>query len=390
MKTYDLSHIQPLMLSWRHQIHRHPETAYREYNTSKLVASILTDLGLEVYEGIAETGVVAVLKSTKKNTQKSIALRADMDALDIQELNQFDHRSRLKGKMHACGHDGHTAMLLGAASYLAQSPDLVEGTVYFIFQPAEENEGGGRRMVDEGLFERFPADAVFGMHNMPSLAIGKFSLCPGPMMAAFSTFECVVKGIGTHSSIPHMGINPITVGTEIISAWQDFRATTFSIDAPVNLSVTRFHSGETWNVIPETAVIGGSTRCFSLEVGAQLKDAMSTIAKETCLNFNTTCEFNYRFLYPPLVNAPEQTTFAADVASSLVGEEFITRDMPPVLGSEDFAYMLQAKPGAYILIGNGIGEQGGCMVHNAHYDFNDDILALGASYWISLVEHYFS
>lgn len=378
-----LGDIVQQMVNWRHQIHRHPETAYTEFKTAKLVARVLRDAGIEVYQNIAVTGVVGILKSG--TSKRKIALRADMDALHIQELNQVDYASTVDGKMHACGHDGHTAMLLGAAVYLASTRNL-NGTIYFIFQPAEENEGGAQAMIEEGLFEKFPVDEIFGMHNMPSLPINSFSICSGPMMAAFSTFECTVEGKGTHSAMPETGLDPIPIAIKIHTAWAKFKDNFFDQTERVNLTVTQFNAGSTWNAIPDTAILKGSSRCFSEQIAKTLQENMKSIAENICVENGASCIFDFNMLYPPLINTNSQTNFAADAAASLVGEQKIERNMTAVAGSEDFAFMLKHKPGAYILIGNASDDHGGCMVHNAHYDFNDVILELGASYWITIAE----
>lgn len=373
------------MRDWRHQLHKHPETAYTEFKTAKLVTGVLTDLGLEVHTDIAVTGVVGVLR--RGNGGKSIALRADMDALDIQEENTFSHRSRVTGKMHACGHDGHTAMLLGAAEYLSKHGQF-DGTVYFIFQPAEENEGGAAKMIEEGLFHRFPADAIYGMHNMPMLPTNNFAIRSGSMMAAFATFECVVNGTATHSSMPSTGNNAIYAATAIVDSWRDYFEKYNSDDDPFVVATTRFHAGEAWNIIPGQATVGGSTRCFTQARASELEAAMSSLVREVSAKYAVRCDFTYNHLYPPLVNSLEETNVAIRAASSLVGEENVQTNIDRIMGSEDFAYMLKEKSGAYILIGNDGDEIGGCMVHNANYDFNDDILELGANYWITLVQQF--
>jgi hippurate hydrolase len=384
---YELGNICSQMIRWRHQIHKHPEIAYAEIETSKLVVKVLRELGLEVHENIAKTGVVGVLKSG--HSSKSIALRADMDALDIQELNDIPHASLIDGKMHACGHDGHTAMLLGAATYLTKNRTF-DGTINFIFQPAEERGAGAKRMVDEGLFERFPADAVYGMHNYPLLPAGTFSICPGPMMAAFAVFKCHIKGRGTHSSVPETGIDPIPVAFKIHKAWQEFSISEFSAEERVNLSVTQVHSGSSENILPEIATLSGSTRCFSNDVTERLRTQMALIAKAICKSTNPTCEFEYDVNSPVLINTEAESIFAAECAAKLVGEEKTDRVMKAALASEDFSFMLQVKQGAYIFIGSDNGKNGGCMLHNPHYDFNDEILELGANYWIKLAESYLS
>ncbi len=373
------------MKQWRHAIHKHPETAYEEFKTAKLVSSVLKELGYEVYENIAVTGIMGVLKQGHSN--RSIGLRADMDALHLNEMNQFAHRSCIEGKMHACGHDGHTSMLLGAATYLAQEATF-DGTVYLIFQPAEEVEGGAQRMIDEGLLDRFPMDLVFGMHNMPKIAAGSFAICPGPLMAAFASFECEIKGKGMHSSMPHQAIDPIEIGCELTRKWKTINYAAVEPLEPSVISVTEFHSGTSHNVIPETAILKGSTRCFSKNVAKTIKNAMEKTLKEVCQQHGADYTFNYRQAYPTLINEPHSTEYAADIASGLVGESRVERNTKPVLGSEDFACYLEHKPGAYIFIGNGIGSEGGCMIHNPNYDFNDNILELGASYWVHLTQSY--
>ncbi|MBE9549608.1 MAG: amidohydrolase [Proteobacteria bacterium] len=382
-KMKDLGLLIQQMRQWRHQIHRHPEIAFTEYHTAELVARTLRARGIEAHEGIADTGVVGVLR--KGSSERSLALRADMDALQVQELNDFEHKSEIDGKMHACGHDGHTAMLLGAACYLADK-GVFDGTVYFIFQPAEENEGGGRRMIDEGLFQRFPADAVYGLHNLPGLAVGHFSICAGPMMAGFATFECVIQGQGGHSAMPHLAKNPIMIGNDILTGWTQVREA-IQADIPVNMEVTMFNAGEASNTIPETATIGGSVRCFDDNTNDRIKAGMRAVVNAISTRHGVSSTFDYQVRYPVLVNNQEKTAYCADVAADLVGQHCVESDREPVMASEDFAYMLQARPGAYILIGNGEGEAGGCMVHNPHYDFNDDILGLGANYFVGLVEN---
>ena len=385
MSVISLNDLTTQMRDWRHQLHRQPETAYTEFKTAELVAKVLGQVGINVHKGIAVTGVVGVLQRGKSH--RRIGLRADMDALHIHEQNTFAHCSQVPGKMHGCGHDGHTAMLLGAACYLAKYGDF-DGTIVFIFQPAEESEGGAKRMLEEGLFEQFPVDAVFGMHNMPTLGFEHFSICAGPMMAAFATFECVVQGVGTHASMPETGKDPIAPAMAIAQAWQAFHQQHFAPEEKVILSTTQFHAGDTWNVIPDIATLSGSTRCFTDEAAQSLQTEMARIAHKVCAEHDLSCEFTYKALYPPLINNEEETGFAAEVARSLVGDSKVQSKMPPIPASEDFAYILQAKRGAYILIGNDGEDHSGCMVHNPNYDFNDDILELGANYWIALAQKY--
>ena len=384
-KIIEFGEIADHMKKWRHAIHKHPETAYEEFNTAKLVSSVLREHGIEIHESIATTGIVGVIRSGTSN--RAIGLRADLDALDLDELNQFEHRSQIPGKMHACGHDGHTSMLLGAACYLAKNRDF-DGTIYVIFQPAEEIEGGAKQMIKEGLFERFPMDAVFGMHNMPMQEAGSFAICPGPMMAAFATFECTITGKGMHSSMPHLAIDPIEIATEIIKLWKTITQKDVDPLEPSVISITQFNSGTTQNISPEIAVLKGSTRCFSSEVAKTIETRMNAIANTLCKDYGAICDFNYKQAYPTLVNEVKSSSFAADVAVELVGEEKVSRNIKPSLSSEDFACMLEEKIGAYIFIGNGLGEEGGCMIHNPNYDFNDDILEIGGSYWVNLAKSF--
>ncbi len=368
---------------WRRDIHAHPEIAFEEHRTAAFVAEKLADFGLQVETGIAGTGVVGTL--TRGRGNRAIALRADLDALPIQEANEFAHKSRNDGKMHACGHDGHTTMLLGAARYLA-SCDSFEGTVHFIFQPAEENEGGGKAMIEDGLFDRFPCEAVFGMHNIPGLPVGTFAIRPGPMMAAFDIFRVRIIGRGGHAAMPQFTIDPIIIGTKIVDAWQSIVSRFTDPQEPVVLSVTQFHAGDAYNVIPNEVELSGCTRCFSPRIQERLEKQMKQMAVDISQAYGATAEFFYERRYPPTINSQPEAEIAGEVACSIVGSDRVNLNPKPAMGSEDFAYMLMEKPGSYIWIGNGDGE-GSCMVHNPGYDFNDDILALGATWWVRMVEH---
>jgi amidohydrolase len=370
------------MTAWRRDIHAHPETAFEEHRTADQVAKKLEAFGIDVHRGLAGTGVIGTLKSG--SGRRAIGLRADMDALHIHEKNGFDHASQNTGKMHACGHDGHTTMLLGAAKYLAETRNF-DGTVHFIFQPAEENEGGGRVMVEQGLFDKFPVDAVYGMHNKPGMAVGRFGIRPGPMMAAYDRFEIAIKGKGTHGAMPHLGIDPVVVAANIVNALQSIASRATDPVEAVVVSVTQIHGGDTWNVIPDDVVIRGTTRAFKPEIHKSLEPSIRRIAEGVCAAFGAAMTLRYDYGYPPLVNDDAHTQTAAQIASEIVGGENVTRSVDPTMGAEDFAFMLQAKPGAYIFIGNGPGE-GGCLLHSPRYDFNDEVLPLGASYWARLVE----
>jgi len=371
------------MTAWRRDLHAHPETAFEEHRTSNVVAGLLTAFGLEVHRGLAKTGVVASLRAGKAT--RAIGLRADLDALPIREENTFAHRSTYDGRMHACGHDGHTAMLLGAAKYLAATRGF-DGTVHFIFQPAEENEGGGRAMVEAGLFERFPCDAVYGMHNWPGMPVGQFGVLPGPMMASFDIFEIAVAGRGAHAAMPHLGIDPVVAASALVQALQTIPSRTVSpVDAAV-VTVTQFHAGDTWNVIPGQAVLRGTTRAFRPEVQDEIERSIRRICAGIDAAYATSSTVRYERRYPPTINTPRETAVAAAAIAKVVGEENVRTDVQPTMGAEDFAFMLQARPGCYVWIGNGPGD-GGCMLHNPRYDFNDESLPIGASYWATLVEH---
>ena len=370
------------MTRWRRDIHAHPEIAFDEHRTAKIVAEKLESFGIEVETGIAGTGVVGTLKKGRGN--RAIGLRADLDALPILEANDFDHRSQQDGLMHACGHDGHTCMLLGAARHLAENDDF-EGTVHFIFQPAEENEGGGKAMVEAGLFDKYPVESIFGMHNIPGMPVGTFAIKPGPMMAAFDIFRVKIIGRGGHAAMPQFTIDPIVIATKIVEAYQSIISRFTDPQDPVVLSVTQFHAGDAYNVIPNDVEISGCTRCFSPKIQERLEKQMRHMATEICSAYGATCEFHYERRYPPTINSGAEAQIAAQVASDIVGADKVNRQPKPAMGSEDFAFMLMEKPGSYIWIGNGDGE-GSCMVHNPGYDFNDEILSLGATYWVRMVE----
>ena len=380
------------MTAWRRDLHAHPETAFEEHRTADLVAEKLDSFGIEVHRGLAGTGVVGTLHGKAAGTSgsdgtdgaRAIGLRADMDALHIHELGDVAYKSTHDGKMHACGHDGHTAMLLGAAKYLSETRHFA-GTVHFIFQPAEEAEGGGRVMIEDGLFDKFPVEAVFGMHNWPGMPVGCMGVTAGPIMAAFDTFEVTVTGHGSHAAMPQLGVDPVVVGAEIVTALQTIASrATHPVDAVV-VSITQFHAGDTWNVIPDTAVLRGTARAFREEVQGGIEPAIRRIADGVCHAHGATFELTYERRYPPTVNSGKEADLAAAVAAQVVGDTHLERDPTPSMGSEDFAFMLQEKPGCYVWIGNGPGD-GGCTLHNPYYDFNDELLPIGASYWSRLVE----
>jgi hippurate hydrolase len=374
----------------RRDIHAHPELCYEEQRTSDVVAARLSEWGIPVVRGLGVTGVVGIIKNG--SSDRAIGLRADMDALPMQELNTFDHASRHPGKMHACGHDGHTAMLLGAAHYLSRHRNF-DGTVYLIFQPAEEGGAGARKMIEDGLFEQFPMEAVYGMHNWPGLPAGSFGVIPGPMMASSNEFRVVVKGKGAHAAQPHRGIDPVMVAVQIAQGWQTIISREKNPLETAVLSITQIHAGSATNVIPDEAVLIGTVRTFSTEVLDLIERRMEEIANGVAAGFNASVDFGFKRNYPPLVNHPEQTAFAVEAMRAVVGEKNVNTAVEPTMGAEDFAFMLQAKPGCYVFIGNGDGEHragghglGPCQLHNGSYDFNDQLLPIGASFWARLVE----
>ena len=376
----------------RRDLHAHPELSYEEHRTSRIVAELLRSWGIEVHTGLAVTGVVGVLR--RGSSHRSIGLRADMDALPVSEANEFAHASTHPGKMHACGHDGHTAMLLCAAEYLATSKAF-DGTVVFIFQPAEERGAGALRMMTEGLFEKFPCDAVFSLHNWPGLAAGTFSVRSGPMMAGTAGFQIVVRGRSSHAAMPHLGVDPIAVACQMGSSLQLLVSRTLNpVDTAV-LSITQIHAGETMNTIPESATMKGTVRAFSSDMFDQLEKGMERIARQTAAAFDATVEFSFSRNYPPTVNDKTQTEFALRAMRQVCNVNAVSSDAPLTMASEDFAYMLQARPGCYAFLGNRVGVHrlpdhgdGPCMLHNGSYDFNDELIAIGASYWVKLTESF--
>jgi len=372
--------IRQSMLAWRRDIHANPETAFEEHRTANVVAQALQLAGLPVHRGLATTGVVATLKN---GDGPCIALRADLDALNMQELGTQAHASRCPGKMHGCGHDGHTAMLLGAAVHLARHKPF-RGTVHFVFQPGEENEGGGRVMVEQGLFELFPADAVYGMHNFPQLPRGQFAIRSGTMTAYLDTFEIVVTGKGSHGAMPETGIDAVVVSAQLVNALQTIVSRRIGATDSAVVSVTQIHGGDTWNVIPETVVLRGTVRTLDADVQRRTKAAMQQICDGVALTHGARVALEYREGYPGVVNTVQETAAAVSAAASLVGNDRVHTDIPPAMGSEDFAFMLQKRPGAYIAIGAAEGDDDP-PVHNPYYDFNDAILPLGAAYWVALV-----
>jgi len=378
----------------RRDIHAHPELCFEELRTADLVAQNLADWGIPIHRGLGTTGVVGIVHGRDGGAcGRAIGLRADMDALPMQEFNTFDHASRHPGKMHACGHDGHTAMLLAAAQHLAQHRDF-DGTVYLIFQPAEEGGGGAREMIKDGLFERFPMEAVFGMHNWPGMAVGQFAVSPGPVMASTSEFRITIRGKGGHAAMPHTGIDPVPIACQMVQSFQTIISRNKKpVDAGV-ISVTMIHAGEATNVVPDSCELQGTVRTFTLEVLDLIEQRMRKIAQHACAAHDAQCEFEFVRNYPPTVNAPAEAAFARKVMASIVGEANVLAQ-EPTMGAEDFSYMLQALPGAYCFIANGDGDHramghggGPCTLHNPSYDFNDALIPLGATYWVRLAHEW--
>jgi hippurate hydrolase len=371
----------------RRDIHRHPETAFEERRTAEIVAGKLAGWGIEVHRGLATTGVVGTLKGRRAG-QKTIGLRADMDALHLQEKNDFAHASVIENKMHACGHDGHTTMLLGAAQYLAREPDFA-GTVHFIFQPAEEGLGGARVMIEEGLFDKFNCDVVYGMHNMPGIEAGTFAIRRGAMLASSDSWEVTFRGTGGHGAMPDRGTDPTFVAAQFIVAIQGIVGRNVPSSQAAVLSVGHIHAGTPGspNVIPSEVLVKGTARSFSAEVRNLLERRLAEVADGIAKAGGCTAASKYHRRYPPLVNAAEQTSVAIEAAALTVGRDKVNPDTAPLAGAEDFAFMLEKKPGAYIMIGNGGTGEGGCQnVHSPLYDFNDAILTTGAAYWVNLVQ----
>jgi len=375
----------------RRDIHAHPELCFQEVRTADLVAARLTEWGIPVHRGLGGTGVVGIVRNG--SSPRAVGLRADMDALPMQEFNTFPHASKHPGKMHACGHDGHVAMLLAAARHLAKNRHF-DGTVYLIFQPAEEGGGGAREMIRDGLFEKFPMQAVFGMHNWPGAQVGRFAVSPGPVMASTSEFKITIRGKGSHGAMPHLGVDPVPIACQMVQAFQTIISRNKKPIESGVVSVTMIHAGEATNVVPDSCELQGTVRTFTVELLDLIEKRMKQIADHTSAAYDATCEFEFTRNYPPTVNSAAEAEFARQVMASIVGPENVDTQ-EPTMGAEDFAYMLQAKPGAYCFIFNGDGSHrvqghgaGPCTLHNPSYDFNDDLIPLGATYWVRLAEEW--
>lgn len=381
------------LVALRRDLHEHPELGFQELRTSELIARTLTDWGVPVFQGLGKTGLVGVISNG--NTRRAIGMRADMDALPMAEHNAFLHASKHAGRMHACGHDGHTAMLLAAARCLSERRTF-DGTVYLIFQPAEEGGGGAREMIRDGLFERFPMQAVFGMHNWPGLPVGQFAVNSGAAFASSNQFDITIRGKGTHAAMPHGGIDPVIIGCQIVQALQTIITRNKRPTDAAVISVTTIQAGEAYNVIPDSCVLRGTVRTFAVEVLDMVEHRMRQLAEGTCQAFGATCEFQFRRKYPPTVNHDGETSFVRRVLRQFGGEQAV-QEFEPTTGAEDFGFFLLERPGCYFLIGNGEGDHrvqghgtGNCTLHSPSYDFNDDLIALGGSLWVRLAETWFA
>src|SRR6218665_2560179 len=379
----------PGIATLRRDIHAHPELCFQEERTADLIAKALTGWGIPVHRGLGKTGVVGIVKNGPSD--RAVGLRADIDALPMTEHNQFAHASKHSGKMHACGHDGHTAMLLAAAQHLATHRNF-DGTVYLVFQPAEEGGGGAREMIKDGLFEKFPMEAMFGAHNWPGMAAGQFALKSGPVFASSNEFRIVLRGKGSHAAMPHLGLDPVPAACQMVQSFQTIISRNRRPIDPGVISVTMIHTGEATNVVPDSVEIQGTVRTFTLELLDLIERRMKEVAEATAQMFELQCEFEFRRNYPPTINHPKETAFVGQVLGEMVGAANV-QEFEPTMGAEDFSYYLLDKPGCYFLIGNGDGSpriggdgMGPCMLHNPSYDFNDELIPLGGSMWVRLAE----
>jgi hippurate hydrolase len=373
----------------RRDIHAHPELCFQEERTADVIAKALTDWGIPIHRGLGKTGVVGIVKNG--SSSRALGLRADIDALPMTEHNTFAHASKHPGKMHACGHDGHTAMLLAAAKHLSRHRNF-DGTVYLIFQPAEEGGGGAKVMIEDGIFDRFPMEAVFGAHNWPGMPVGSFGVNPGAMMASGNRFSVKIRGKGSHAALPHLGVDPVPIAAQLINGFQTIITRNRRPLEPGVISVTMLQAGEALNVVPDSCTLSGTVRTFSYELLDLIETRMRDMAQHTCAAFGATCEFEFNRYYPPTINHPAEAAFVRKVLGQVVGDANV-QVFEPTMGSEDFSFFLQAKPGCYFVIGNGDGahREGGhglgpCMLHNPSYDFNDELIPLGATAWVRIAE----
>ena len=375
----------------RRDIHAHPELCFQEERTADVIAKALTEWGIPVHRGLGRTGVVAIIKNG--DSPRAVGLRADMDALPMTEHNRFAHASKYPGKMHACGHDGHTAMLLAAAKHLARHRNF-DGTVYLVFQPAEEGGGGAREMIKDGIFERFPMEAIFGAHNWPGMPVGTVGVNHGTMMASSNEFTITIHGRGSHAALPYLGIDPVPVACQMVMAFQTIITRNRKPIDPGVISVTMIHAGEATNVVPDSCELRGTVRTFTTETLDMIESRMKTVAEHTCSAFGASCEFSFTRNYPPTVNHASETEFVKRVMTTVVGADNVVT-FEPTMGAEDFSFFLQARPGCYFTLGNGEGTHrdgghglGPCMLHNPSYDFNDDLIPLGATAWVRIAEEW--
>ncbi len=375
----ELADNQEQFQQWRQYLHSIPEIAFGEKKTANFVEQKLRDFGVTVYPRMAGTGVIGSINAGKGSA--SIALRADLDALPIEEKNNVSYCSSHQGMMHACGHDGHTTMLLAAAQYLSKHRDF-NGIVYFVFQPAEENEGGGRKLVEEGFFDKYPVDGIYGMHNWPGLPVGQFAIRSGPVMAAYDVFDITIKGKGGHAAAPHNTVDPIVIAGHVIQALQNITSRNINPLDSVVVSVTRIHAGDSYNVIPETAYLSGTVRTFHSEVQDKVIAQIKQLIESICLAYGAIVDIDYQKRYPSTINTDQETEYAELAAQEIVGPDNIICDCPPSMGSEDFSFLLKESRGCYVSIGNGHS----ASLHNPHYNFNDAILSIGASYWVKLTQ----
>ena len=378
------------MKAWRQELHSIPEIGLEEYETSKYIKSKLTEFKIDFKDGYANTGIVARVKGSQGESDKSIGLRADFDALPMPEKNEFEHKSTNEGMMHACGHDGHTSMLLGAAKYLSENNDF-DGSVYFIFQPGEEGFAGGQKMIQDGMFDDFKIDEVYALHNWPELPIGSIGVNSGPMMAAVDEFDIVVKGRGGHAAIPQLAIDPVVIASQIVLAVQTIVSrSTDPVDKAL-ISITKINGGTAYNVIDDSVKLGGTIRTFKPETRSffekKLKEISSGIAKAN--GAEAEVDFHLTNKYPPTINSKKESEFAANVAKKVFGDSQVDTDIDPSMGGEDFSYLLEKKPGAYLYIGQG-DDNHKAHLHTTKYDFNDNLLPVGVNYWVELVKEFFS
>ncbi|MBI3380832.1 MAG: amidohydrolase [Aquabacterium sp.] len=379
------------MRAFRRDIHAHPELCFQEERTADLIAQTLRNWGIEVHTGLGKTGVVGVIKG--RPGKRAIGLRADMDALPMTEHNTFAHASRHQGRMHACGHDGHTAMLMAAAQHLAASRNF-DGTVYVVFQPAEEGGGGAREMIRDGLFTRFPMDAIFGMHNWPGMEVGEFAIKNGPCFASSNEFLITIRGKGCHGAMPHLGVDPVPIACQLVQSFQTILTRNMRPIETGVISVTMIEAGEATNVIPESVTMQGTVRTFTTDTLDLIETRMREMTQHVCAAFGATADFEFSRNYPPTINHPAETAFARQVMYEVAGADKV-REFEPTMDAEDFSYFLQAQAGAYFVIGNGDGTHresghgmGPCMLHNPSYDFNDELIPLGATLWVKLAQRW--